>query len=772
MKFCSLGFFLFLSLPLFAQEFILQVKVAYTGEKTVFSPAEIWVKDGKIIQIGQELKKDPQIKVIDASQWIAIPGIVAAAGFSSHERESLFSFNWTQQALDGIDLFRPIPWMIQAGITTAYFAPGNARMVNGFGSVVKTGGKNRVLREKADLHLHLSAQTLKPPALFDPPIPATPSSPIPPRKAQLPTSRMSAIYCFQELLELPQKNPTYLPITEIERQVLIHWWSEGGTLRLQTEDPFYFHHGTRLAKATGRSVYFERSLRGSFAEDELKHFPQIVTFSSRWIADPKQEKTKPILYENFCLAPDSREEAPLLLQEALRYKKAGLTLEQCLSLITANPAKMLRVDNRVGTLTAGKDADIVLLDPHLEMRRVYLDGDIAFEPKKISLSSTPQPQKEWLLLRGALLHTVSQGSFIGDILIGNGKILQMGKSIALPTTVPVQEIKGKVIVPGFIDPFCFLGQTNSDADPAVSYSSSAQDLANQSALDRCRFDSEMFREALKDGLVMNGIGTPENGYLSGVGGVVTSAGNSRIFKENAFYVCSLTSKNAVELAQSIQKFIQEARNYEQSQKQYEKDLEGYLAQKPVPGAEPAKKPTPPARNSGYERWNLFEKTGGPVLCEADTVPQIRAALKYLRQGCSVPIVLFPATEARFIPEEILLHQAGILMKTTELWKDGKRLFPFLEMQQAGVKVVFGSFAGQSNHLLRNLWQDCLQAGVDPFYILKSATLDAATLLNIEDRVGSLEIGKEANFLILSGEPFRSDTFIEAVYLYGKKINLD
>ena len=100
------------------------------------------------------------------------------------------------------------------------------------------------------------------------------------------------------------------------------------------------------------------------------------------------------------------------------------------------------------------------------------------------------------------------------------------------------------------------------------------------------------------------------------------------------------------------------------------------------------------------------------------------------------------------------------------------MFPFLEMQQAGVKVVFGSFAGQSNHLLRNLWQDCLQAGVDPFYILKSATLDAATLLNIEDRVGSLEIGKEANFLILSGEPFRSDTFIEAVYLYGKKINLD
>lgn len=777
MKSCIFGLSFFLCFaPLFAQEFILQVKSAYTGEKAFFAPAEIWIKEGKIIQIGQELKKEPHLKIINASNYIALPGFVSAAGFSSHERESPLSFNWDQQALDGVDLFRPISILIQAGITTTYFAPGNARMINGFGTVVKTGGKNRVLRERVDLHLHLSEKTLNAPNLFNPPIPATPSTPISPRKPQIPTSRMSVIYCLQELFELAQKNPNLLPITEKERQTLLSWWQSGGVVRLQTEDLFYFHHGTRLAKAFGKIIYIERSLRVTPADDEMKSIPQILTFSSRWNDDASQGERDWKVYENFCLAPDSSEDASKLFQEALNYKKKGLTGEQCLALITANPAKMLGVDARVGTLSAGKDADIVLLTPQFEIARVYLDGEIAYEPKPLLPSKPIQPQKDWILLRGALLHTLSQGSFVGDMLIGNGKILQIAKNIQIgktvSTNVPILELKGKVVVPGGIDPFCLLGQTPSDERGSASYASNGQDLANQSALDRCRLDSTMFQEMRKEGVLLNGIVSPENGYLSGTGGIVLNGEETTIFKENAFYVCSVTSGNPVEVAQNIQKFIQDARNYEQAQKQYEKDIERYKAQKTAPGGESAKKPNPPNRNLAYERWNLFEKNGGPLVCEADTVPQIRAALKYLRKETSLPILLFPATEARLIPDEILEHRAGILMRTTDLLKEGNRYFPFLEMQQAGIKVIFGSFAGQSNHRLKALWQDCFQAGIDPLLILKSATLDSATLLNIEERVGSLEIGKEANFLILSGEPFRSDTFIEAVYLYGKKIKMD
>src|SRR5437773_8171476 len=77
---------------------------------------------------------------------------------------------------------------------------------------------------------------------------------------------------------------------------------------------------------------------------------------------------------------DSPEHARRLNTEAAKsIKWGGLNDDEALSLVTINPAKQLRIDNRVGSLEVGKDADVVVWNHHplssyAITERVYIDG--------------------------------------------------------------------------------------------------------------------------------------------------------------------------------------------------------------------------------------------------------------------------------------------------------------------------------------------------------------------------------------------------------------
>ena len=63
----------------------------------------------------------------------------------------------------------------------------------------------------------------------------------------------------------------------------------------------------------------------------------------------------------------------------------------------------------------------------------------------------------------------------------------------------------------------------------------------------------------------------------------------------------------------------------------------------------------------------------------------------------------------------------------------------------------------------------VKAGMDPFDALKAITISPAKHIGIADRVGSLEVGKDADIVVSDGDPMVSDTRILAVYLDGEKV---
>lgn len=162
--------------------------------------------------------------------------------------------------------------------------------------------------------------------------------------------------------------------------------------------------------------------------------------------------------------------------------KAGLDFDTALAALTVEPAKTLGIDQEFGTLTPGKSASFVIrvgdpLSGHEGIEEIWVGGKRHFdsarlledEPKEgeaesrdfVDAKNYTQPPKMFhhkvlkpskILIRGATLWTQdSQGVLLEqDMLVSDGKIVQIGKDLSAPSALLVQA-RGKHVSPGFID---------------------------------------------------------------------------------------------------------------------------------------------------------------------------------------------------------------------------------------------------------------------------------------------------------------------------------
>jgi imidazolonepropionase-like amidohydrolase len=150
----------------------------------------------------------------------------------------------------------------------------------------------------------------------------------------------------------------------------------------------------RVAEEFGFRIHtFQHVLEGYRVADEIaEHGAHASTFSDWWAY--KVEAYEAIPYNAAIMTQrgivvsinsDSGEEGRHLNQEAAKTMKwGGLTEAQALALVTINPAIQLMIDDRVGSLEVGKDADIVLwenypLSSYAKVRTTYVDGGVVFD---------------------------------------------------------------------------------------------------------------------------------------------------------------------------------------------------------------------------------------------------------------------------------------------------------------------------------------------------------------------------------------------------------
>ena len=115
------------------------------------------------------------------------------------------------------------------------------------------------------------------------------------------------------------------------------------------------------------------------------------------------------------------------------------------------------------------------------------------------------------------------------------------------------------------------------------------------------------------------------------------------------------------------------------------------------------------------------------------------------------------------------HENGTLTAKPETRERGFKTA--VELNEAGVKVALQTDSLTPMNYFPLLPMNVIKEGMSKEDALKCVTINPAEMLGIEDRVGSLEPGKDADIVIWSGDPFDFYSSVEQVFIDGKNIPL-
>ena len=386
-------------------------------------------------------------------------------------------------------------------------------------------------------------------------------------------------------------------------------------------------------------------------------------------------------------------------------------------------------------------------------------------------------------ITNATIH-VGNGQVInnGTIKINNGKIEQVGTNISVPADAKVTDAKGKQVYPGLILPITDVGlkeigsgvRGSNDFSEIGDYNPSVRSIVAYNT------DSKIINTLKANGILLACI-APQGGTISGSSSVVQfDAWNW----EDAAY--KMENGIHLHMPSFIVRFgrrggfpgfpgaaaqpdpTKEALNKIEEIKNFFSDAKAYLQ-------EGAHKET----NLKYEALRgLFDKKQ-KLFIYADQVKQMLTAIDFVKQF-GFDVVLVGAAESWQIAGllkqnniAVILNQEHSLPATEDDDVDQPYKTP-AALQKAGVLFALNDDHEESRY--RNL---AFNAGTAAAYglskeeALQAITLNAATILGIADKTGSIEVGKDANIIISEGDVLdMKSSIITAAFIQGRPVSLD
>jgi imidazolonepropionase-like amidohydrolase len=397
-------------------------------------------------------------------------------------------------------------------------------------------------------------------------------------------------------------------------------------------------------------------------------------------------------------------------------------------------------------------------------------------------------------VRAKTLYTMAGGPITdGVVVVRDGKIAAVGPAISTPVPEGFRVIEAAAATPGLIDARCTVG-----------VSGVLNQVQDQDQLERSgpiqpelrAIDAYNPQDPLVEYLRSYGITTVQTGHapgqvVSGQLAIVKTAGNT---VEEAVVVAE--SAIAVTLSPMAQrgggpgtraKMIAMIRDQFLKAQAYQKKLEegergagnGEAAKADDAAAEKkdAKKKEPPARDLRLEALVRVLEGKTPLVVTANRSQDIANVLRFAEEF-DIRVILDSASEAYLIVDQIKAANGGkgydVLVHPTMARAVGemenKTFENAAKLREAGLRVAiqggFESYVPKARVVL-------LEAGVAAANglglegALATITIDAAKILGVESRVGSLEVGKDADIALFSGDPFEYTTTCTGVIINGK-----
>ena len=378
------------------------------------------------------------------------------------------------------------------------------------------------------------------------------------------------------------------------------------------------------------------------------------------------------------------------------------------------------------------------------------------------------------IIRNGLIHdAVHEAPFTGDVLIEGGKISAVGARLEAPDGAQVVDATGLCVYPGLVEAHGHIGLDGW----AVGYEGKDYNEYNDPVTPQLRaidginpFD-EALKDAVRGGVTTLCTGPGSSNVLGGTFAAFKPAGrciDDMCLLPQAAMKCAF-GENPKRMYKD--KHISSRMNTAALLREALFRAREYMEKLDAAGDDPAKRPA-----FDMKLHALIPVLRGqiPLKAHAHQANDILTAVRIAREF-GVKLTLEHVTEGALIVDELVRADLPLAIGPTfgqptkiELQHKSWQTPVILNAAGCRVSIITDSPVTQQSHL-RFCAAMAIESGMPPFDALRAITINPARHIGLEDRVGSLEVGKDADVVLASGSIFALQSHILATYINGDQV---
>lgn len=393
-----------------------------------------------------------------------------------------------------------------------------------------------------------------------------------------------------------------------------------------------------------------------------------------------------------------------------------------------------------------------------------------------------KPQSNPIFIQGATLHPVDGPKIdSGNLLIEDGKISAIGTDVSMPQNATKVEAAGMHVYPGLFESHSQMGLTELSAVRATNdYRESGTINPNVKAIVSVYPDNVNIPVTRSNG-VLFALTAPTGGLISGKSAVIQLDGWT--FEELALkneaalqVVWPRQSVSARRRARMSKKEVGEAMDKQKKQmRQLAEFFQAARNYRDARNAEDSKQPY----DARLESMIDVVDRKLPMMVTANGAAEIQSAVNFSIQQ-KVKLMILGGYDAAECAALLKKHDVPVIIGAVHRMPQRRsdeydRAYTLASrLHKAGVKFCISGTERSETWNARNLAYHAATAaafGLPPEQAIRAITLSPAQIMGVDNRIGSLTVGKDASLIITDGSPLEVRTKVLAAYIQGRAVDL-
>jgi imidazolonepropionase-like amidohydrolase len=383
-------------------------------------------------------------------------------------------------------------------------------------------------------------------------------------------------------------------------------------------------------------------------------------------------------------------------------------------------------------------------------------------------------------IQGGTVHTLAGDTFVGTVVIRDGHIVDVGPDVQAPQGAEVVDATGKHVYPGLFDAVTELGLTEVGAVDVTNDSREQGDYKpHLQAATAVHPSTEHIPVARANGIT-TAMAAPQGGVIAGQASLMGLDGwtlEEMDIDPGAAMIINYPTLRARRGFGGF--FFGPPRPFSEVKKEYDAkvaELNRWMdggrqyaaAVAAGKGGEPNLALAAMARVVGRDM---------PVLLEANGERDIRNAVEWAEKQ-NIRFILTGGQEAWKVADMLAEKKVPVILGPTQAMPSG----PDEEYDEAyanpgklyaaGVKIAFATFNSSDSRTLPYEAAMAVPYGLPHDAALEAVTKNAADMLGVSDKLGTIERGKLANLIVTDGDPLEIQTQVLDLFILGRQVSTD